>query len=113
MLIDLHVHSHLTRGCSLDPKAILTRAETHGLDARSKVKVFVGLELATDRGQYLCFFPDPMKAPPRPRSQTARGSASPRSRWVPRARRRARAGRAPQTSITSFSFFAISWSTSV
>lgn len=83
MLIDLHVHSHLTRGCNLDPKAVLARAESHGLDgvafteantqdgcdelldlaAKSKVKVFVGLELATDRGQYLCFFPDPMKAP--------------------------------------------------
>jgi len=83
MLIDLHVHSYLSRGCNLDPKAVLARAETHGLDgvaftetntqdgcdelldlaAKSKVKVFVGLELATDRGQYLCFFPDPLKAP--------------------------------------------------
>ena len=32
MLIDLHVHSYLSRGCNLDPKAVLTRAETHGLD---------------------------------------------------------------------------------
>lgn len=83
MLIDLHVHSYLSRGCNLDPKAVLARAEAHGLDGvaftesntqdgcdelidlavKSKVKVFVGLELATDRGQYLCFFPDPMKAP--------------------------------------------------
>ncbi|MBL8950955.1 MAG: PHP domain-containing protein [Myxococcaceae bacterium] len=83
MLIDLHVHSYLSRGCSLDPKSVLARAETHGLDGvaftetntqdgcdelldiavKSKVKVFIGLELATDRGQYLCFFPDPMKAP--------------------------------------------------
>lgn len=83
MLIDLHVHSWLTSGCSLDPKAVLARAETHGLDGvaftetntqdgcdelidlgkSSKLKVFVGLELSTDRGQYLCFFPDPMKAP--------------------------------------------------
>ncbi len=83
MLIDLHVHSYLSRGCNLDPKAILLRAAEHGLDAvafteantqdgcdelidlgkTSKVKVFVGLELATDRGQYLCFFADPMKAP--------------------------------------------------
>jgi predicted metal-dependent phosphoesterase TrpH len=83
MLIDLHVHSYLSRGCNLDPKAVLQRAADHGLDAvaftesntqdgcdelidlgkTSKVKVFVGLELATDRGQYLCFFTDPMRAP--------------------------------------------------
>jgi predicted metal-dependent phosphoesterase TrpH len=83
MLIDLHAHSWLSRDCNLDPKAVLQRAETHGLDGvaftetntqdgcdelldlakTAKVKVFIGLELATDRGQYLCFFPDPMKAP--------------------------------------------------
>lgn len=83
MLIDLHVHSYLSRDCPLDPKLVLARAETFGLDAvaftetntqdgcdelfdlgkRSKVKVFVGLELATDKGQYLCFFPNPERAP--------------------------------------------------
>ncbi len=83
MLIDLHVHSWLSRDCQLDPKLVLSRAESHGLDGvaftetntqdgcdelldlakTSKVKVFVGLELSTDKGQYLCFFNDPMKAP--------------------------------------------------
>ncbi len=83
MLIDLHVHSWLSRDCDLDPKAVLQRAESHGLDGvaftetntqdgcdelfdlakKSKVKIFVGLELSTDRGQYLCFFADPLKAP--------------------------------------------------
>ncbi|MBX7101570.1 MAG: PHP domain-containing protein [Myxococcaceae bacterium] len=83
MLIDLHVHSWLSRDCQLDPKAVLARAETHGLDGvaftetntqdgcdelfdlqrTTKLKIFVGLELATDKGQYLCFFPDPLKAP--------------------------------------------------
>src|SRR3954469_23949052 len=83
MLIDLHVHSWLSRDCQLDPKAVLNRAELHGLDGvaftetntqdgcdelldlakKTKLKIFVGLELATDRGQYLCFFPDPLKAP--------------------------------------------------
>jgi predicted metal-dependent phosphoesterase TrpH len=85
MLIDLHVHSHLSKGCDLDPRAVLDRAASHGLDGvaftetnsvdgcdelfelaergRSKVKVFVGLELVTDKGQYLCFFPKPELAP--------------------------------------------------
>ncbi|AGC45536.1 hypothetical protein MYSTI_04238 [Myxococcus stipitatus DSM 14675] len=83
MLIDLHAHSHLSKGCELDPRAVLERAALFGLDgvaftetntqdgcdelfeigAKSKVKVFVGLELLTDRGQYLCFFPKPELAP--------------------------------------------------
>lgn len=83
MLIDLHAHSHLSKGCELDPRAVLERAALFGLDgvaftetntqdgcdelfeigAKSKVKVFVGLELLTDRGQYLCFFPKPEMAP--------------------------------------------------
>lgn len=83
MLIDLHVHSYLSMGCTLDPNKVLERAATHGLDGiaftetntqdgcdelidlakKAKVKVFVGLELNTDKGQYLCFFPDPLKAP--------------------------------------------------
>lgn len=83
MLIDLHAHSHLSKGCELDPRAVLERAALFGLDgvaftetntqdgcdelfeigAKSKVKVFVGLELVTDRGQYLCFFPKPELAP--------------------------------------------------
>ncbi|AEI67224.1 PHP-associated domain-containing protein [Corallococcus macrosporus] len=83
MLIDLHAHSHLSKGCELDPRAVLERAALFGLDgvaftetntqdgcdelfeigAKSKLKVFVGLELVTDRGQYLCFFPKPELAP--------------------------------------------------
>ncbi len=83
MLIDLHAHSHLSKDCELDPRAVLDRAALFGLDgvaftetntqdgcdelfdlgAKSKLKVFVGLELVTDRGQYLCFFPKPELAP--------------------------------------------------
>jgi predicted metal-dependent phosphoesterase TrpH len=83
MLIDLHAHSHLSKGCELNPKQVLERAASHGLDgvaftetntqdgcdelfdlaAKSPIKVFVGLELITDKGQYLCFFPRPELAP--------------------------------------------------
>ena len=83
MLIDLHVHSYLSRDCQLDPRAILTRAESFGLDGvaftetntqdgcdelfdlqrTTRLKIFVGLELATDKGQYLCFFEKPESAP--------------------------------------------------
>lgn len=83
MLIDLHAHSYLSKGCDLDPRAVLDRAAMFGLDAvaftetntqdgcdelfelgaKAKVKVFVGLELLTDRGQYLCFFARPELAP--------------------------------------------------
>lgn len=83
MLIDLHAHSHLSKDCELNPKTVLERAATYGLDGvaftetntqdgcdelfdagrNSKVKVFVGLELNTDKGQYLCFFPRPEEAP--------------------------------------------------
>jgi predicted metal-dependent phosphoesterase TrpH len=83
MLIDLHAHSYLSKGCELDPRKVLERAASHGLDGvaftetntqdgcdelfdlgrSSPVKVFVGLELVTDRGQFLCFFPDPERVP--------------------------------------------------
>lgn len=83
MLIDLHVHSYLSRDCPLDPVKVCERALSHGLDGvaftetntqdgcdelldlarTAKLKVFVGLELATDKGQYLCFFEDPLRAP--------------------------------------------------
>src|SRR3954453_5162615 len=83
MLIDLHVHSYLSMNCGLEPGKILDRAATHGLDGvcftetntqdgcdelfdigrKAKLKVFVGLELNTDKGQYLCFFPKPELAP--------------------------------------------------
>lgn len=83
MLIDLHAHSHLSKGCELDPLQVLQRAEAYGLDGvaftetntqdgceelfglqeKTKLKIFIGLELVTDRGQYLCFFPRPELAP--------------------------------------------------
>ncbi len=83
MLIDLHAHSYLSKGCDLDPRKVLERAATFGLDGvaftetntqdgcdelfelarHTKLKIFVGLELETDRGQYLCFFPDPERVP--------------------------------------------------
>ncbi|HZX40473.1 MAG TPA: PHP domain-containing protein, partial [Myxococcaceae bacterium] len=65
MLIDLHVHSHLTKGCDLDPRAVLERAASLGLEGvaftetntqdgcdelfdlqpRTPLRIFVGLEL--------------------------------------------------------------------
>lgn len=83
MLIDLHVHSYLSGDCQLDPRAVLQRAESFGLDGvaftetntqdgcdelfdlqpSTKLRIFVGLELATDKGQYLCFFEKPERAP--------------------------------------------------
>lgn len=83
MLIDLHVHSYLSRDCQLDPRVVLARAESFGLDGvaftetntqdgcdelfdlqrTTKLRIFVGLELATDKGQYLCFFEKPERAP--------------------------------------------------
>jgi hypothetical protein len=83
MLIDLHVHSHLTKGCDLDPRAVLERAASLGLEGvaftetntqdgcdelfdlqpKTPLRIFVGLELVTDRGQFLCFFPRPDQVP--------------------------------------------------
>jgi predicted metal-dependent phosphoesterase TrpH len=87
MIIDLHVHSRFTRGCDLDPGLLIRRAREAGLDglcftelnaidgaadlhelgrtagAAAGVKVFVGMELATDRGHYLCYFPEPEAVP--------------------------------------------------
>ena len=83
MLIDLHVHSHLSKGCELNPRQVLERAALFGLDGvaftetntqdgfeelldlggATRLKIFIGLELVTDRGQYLCFFPRPELAP--------------------------------------------------
>lgn len=83
MLIDLHAHSYLSKGCELDPRLVLERAALFGLDgvaftetntqdgcdelfeigAKHRLRVFVGLELNTDKGQYLCFFPKPEQAP--------------------------------------------------
>jgi predicted metal-dependent phosphoesterase TrpH len=83
LLIDLHVHSRHTPGCSLDPAEILRRAEALGLDgvcftdqgtlagaaelqalrATTRLRVLVGLEVATDHGHYLCFFERPQATP--------------------------------------------------
>jgi predicted metal-dependent phosphoesterase TrpH len=83
MLIDLHVHSHLTKGCDLDPRAVLDRAASLGLDgvaftetntqdgcdelfalqAKTELRIFAGLELVTDKGQFLCFFARPELVP--------------------------------------------------
>src|SRR5512142_522016 len=97
MLIDLHVHSHHTRGCALAPRDVLRRAKESGLDGVAftdlntldgleeiraagrdeGVLALCGVEIATDRGHYLCFFPDPSKVPPPPQLF---GSAAPSSR---------------------------------
>jgi predicted metal-dependent phosphoesterase TrpH len=83
MLIDLHCHSRHSRDCELEPEAVVRRAAEAKLDGvcftdlntlegipdfealRSKtpVKVFCGLEVITDHGHYLCFFPEPGKVP--------------------------------------------------
>ena len=84
MLIDLHVHTHQTAGCSLPPRDAVRRAREAGLDgiaftdwntleglaeirAAGRDEGFLalcGMELTTDRGHYLCFFPEPEKLPP-------------------------------------------------
>jgi len=94
MLIDLHVHSHHTRGCTLTPRDAIRRAKEAGLDgiaftdlnvldgleeirAAGREEGFLalcGVELATDRGHYLCYFPDPARVPAPPQ---VFGSATP------------------------------------
>ncbi len=86
MLIDLHVHSHHTLGCTLTPRDIVRRAKEVGLDGVALTDLntlegleeiraagrdegllaFCGVELTTDRGHYVCFFPDPAKVPAPP-----------------------------------------------
>ncbi len=86
MLIDLHVHSHHTLGCSLIPRDVLRRAKEVGLDGvaftdlntlegleeiraagrEEGLLALCGVELTTDRGHYLCFFGDPGKVPAPP-----------------------------------------------
>jgi predicted metal-dependent phosphoesterase TrpH len=88
MLIDLHVHSHHTRSCTLAPRDVLRRAKAAGLDGvaftdlntldgleeiraagrEEGLLALCGVELATDRGHYLCFFPDPAKVPAPPQA---------------------------------------------
>jgi predicted metal-dependent phosphoesterase TrpH len=94
MLIDLHVHSHHTRGCTLAPRDVLRRAKEAGLDGvaftdlntldgleeiraagrEEGILALAGVEIATDRGHYLCYFPDPSKVPAPPQIF---GSATP------------------------------------
>jgi predicted metal-dependent phosphoesterase TrpH len=94
MLIDLHVHSHHTRGGALAPRDVLQAARAAGLDGvaftdlntldglpeiraaaqETGVLALVGLEVATDKGHYLCFFPEPEKVPAPPQLF---GSATP------------------------------------
>jgi predicted metal-dependent phosphoesterase TrpH len=94
MLIDLHVHTHHTRGCTLAPRDVLRRAREAGLDGVAFTDLnsldgleeiraagrdegllaLCGVEIATDRGHYLCFFPDPAKVPAPPQLF---GSATP------------------------------------
>ena len=78
LLVDLHVHTANTPGCSLDPSLAIEKAEAVGLDGicftdrngfplagelarlreQTDLAVFVGAEIATDHGYYLAFFPD-------------------------------------------------------
>jgi predicted metal-dependent phosphoesterase TrpH len=94
MLIDLHVHTHHTRGGALAPRDVLRRAREAGLDGVAFTDLntldgleeiraagrdegllaLCGVELATDHGHYLCFFPDPAKVPAPPQ---VFGSATP------------------------------------
>jgi len=83
MLIDVHVHSHHTQGVTLTPRDAVRRAKEVGLDgivltdlntlegleelrAAAREESFLalcGVELATDRGHYLCYFPEPARMP--------------------------------------------------
>jgi len=86
MLIDLHVHSRNTPGCPLVPRDVLRRAREAGLDgvvftdlnnmdglaeireagAAEGFLALCGVEIATDRGHYLAYFPDPARVPALP-----------------------------------------------
>ncbi|HTP26468.1 MAG TPA: PHP domain-containing protein, partial [Anaeromyxobacteraceae bacterium] len=86
MLIDVHVHSHHSPGCTLDPREIVRRAREVGLDGvvvtdtntldgldemraagrEEGLLALCGVELVTDRGHYLCYFPQPTNVPALP-----------------------------------------------
>jgi predicted metal-dependent phosphoesterase TrpH len=79
MLIDLHVHTHLTPGGTLRPIDVLSSARALGLDGvaftdldtldalaevraaatQTGVLALVGLTMSTDQGRFLCFFAAP------------------------------------------------------
>lgn len=81
MLVDLHVYTPRTPGCSLEPKEAIAHAKAKGLDgvclilpdslegveelhalrADAGIAVVVGVEVATDHGLFHCFFPEPEK----------------------------------------------------
>jgi len=86
MLIDLHVHTRHTVGCALSPRDAIRRARDSGLDGvafadlntlegleevrqagrEENFLALCGVEIATDKGHYLCFFPEPEKIPALP-----------------------------------------------
>jgi len=86
MLIDVHVHSHHSPGCTLAPRDIVRRAKEAGLDGvvltdlntleglaeihaagrEEGVVALCGVELVTDHGHYLCYFPEPDRVPAPP-----------------------------------------------
>ena len=94
MLIDLHVHSHHTRGCALQPADVLAAARAAGLDGvlftdlntmdgleelraagrAAGLLALVGAEVVTDQGTFLCYFPRPEEVPALPQLL---GSATP------------------------------------
>ena len=86
MLIDLHIHSHHSPGCTLAPRDIVRRAREAGLDGvvltdtntldgleeiraagrEESLLALCGVELVTDHGHYLCYFADPATVPAPP-----------------------------------------------
>src|SRR5215212_7874440 len=86
MLVDLHVHSHHSPGGVLSPRDVVRRAKEAGLDGvvltdvntlegleelreASREQGFLalaGVEITTDRGHYLCYFPEPERIPALP-----------------------------------------------
>jgi predicted metal-dependent phosphoesterase TrpH len=86
MLIDVHIHSHHSPGCALVPRDIVRRAREAGLDGvvltdtntldglqeiraagqEEGLLALCGVELVTDHGHYLCYFPDPAAVPAPP-----------------------------------------------
>ncbi len=86
MLVDLHVHTRFTPGCALEPRDVVRRAREAGLDgvvvtdlntldglaevraagAAEGLVALCGVEIATDRGHYLAYFPDPARVPALP-----------------------------------------------